>query len=132
MKTIPEPSVVSPVILVLAALAAIVVFVTLKGVSLPLLSNLKVNLAILIVLGMSICTQGGIGRIAATGQWTHPLAIVGYILGASILILAVCVFFNISLPFLASQQQAFLVIAVLLGAKMVNAFAHYFLFRRVG
>lgn len=132
MKTIPEPSIVSPVIPVLAALAAIVVYVTLKGVNLPLLSNLKVNLAILIVLGMSICTQGGIGRIAATGLWTHPLAIVGYILGASILILAVCVFFNISLPFLASQQQAFLVIAVLLGAKMVNAFAHYFLFRRVG
>ena len=128
MKTIPEPSVVSPVILVLAALAAIVVFVTLKGVNLPLLSNLKVNLAILIVLGMSICTQGGIGRIAATGLWTHPLAIVGYILGASILILAVRVFFNISLPFLVSQQQAFLVIAVLLCAKVVNAFAHYFLF----
>ena len=128
MKTIPEPSVVSPVILVLAALAAIVVLVTLKGVNLPLLSNLKVNLAILIVLGMSICTQGGIGRIAATGLWTHPLAIVGYILGASILILAVRVFFNISLPFLVSQQQAFLVIAVLLCAKVVNAFAHYFLF----
>lgn len=128
MKTIPEPSIVSPVILVLAALAAIVVFVTLKGVNLPLLSNLKVNLAILIVLGMSICTQGGIGRIAATGLWTHPLAIVGYILGASILILAVCVFFNISLPFLVSQQQAFLVIAILLCAKVVNAFAHYFLF----
>ena len=25
---------------------------------------------------MSICTQAGIGRIAATGEWTHPLAIV--------------------------------------------------------
>jgi len=129
MKTIPEPSVINPAILLLAALAAIVVFVTLKGVSLPMVSNLKVNLAILILLGMSICTQGGIGRIAATGQWTHPLAIVGYILGASILVLAFCVFFNIPLPFLASQQQAFLVIAVLLGAKVVNAFAHYFLFQ---
>lgn len=131
MKTIPESSVINPTILLLAALAAGIVFVTLKGVNLPLLSNLKVNLGILIFLGMSICTQGGIGRIAATGQWTHPLAIVGYILGASILILAVCVFFNISLPFLASKQQAFLVIAILLGAKVVNAFAHYFLFSRL-
>ncbi len=130
MKTLSEPSVINPAILLLAALAAIIVFVTLKGVSLPLVSNLKVNLAILILLGMSICTQGGIGRIAATGQWSHPLAIVGYILGACILALAFCVFFNIHLPFLASQQQAFLVIAVLLGAKVVNAFAHYFLFNR--
>lgn len=129
MKTIHEPSVISPTILVLAVLAAALVFVTLRGASLPLLSNLKMNLGILLVLGMSICTQGGIGRIAASGQWTHPLAIVGYILGAGILVLAVCVFFNIRLPFLASQQQAFLVIAVLLGAKVVNAFAHYFLFR---
>jgi hypothetical protein len=127
MKTIPEPSVINPTILVLAVLAAGLVFITLKGVSLPLLSNLKVNLAILIVLGMSICTQGGIGRIAASGQWTHPLAIAGYIFGASILILAACIFFNINLPFIASQQQAFLVIAVLLGTKVVNAFAHYFL-----
>lgn len=129
MKTIPETSVISPTILVLAVLAAGLVFVTLKGASLPLLSNLKVNLAMLIVLGMSICTQGGIGRIAASGQWTHPLAIVGYILGASILILAACIFFNIHLPFIASQQQAFLVIAILLGAKVINAFAHYFLFQ---
>lgn len=128
MKTIPEPSVINPTILLLAALAAGVVFVTLKGVNLPLLSNLKVNLAILIVLGMSICTQGGIGRIAASGLWTHPLAIVGYLLGVSILVLAFCAFFNINLPFIASQQQAFLVIAILLGAKVVNAFAHYFLF----
>ena len=131
MKTIPEASVISPTILVLAVLAAALVFVTLKSVNLPLLSNLKVNLMLLIVLGMSICTQGGIGRIAASGQWTHPLAIVGYILGASILILAACIFFNIQLPFLASQQQTYLVIAMLLGAKVVNAFAHYFLFNRI-
>lgn len=131
MKTITEPSVITPTILLLAALAVAIVFITLKGVSLPLLSNLKVNLAILIVLGLSICTQGGIGRIAATGQWSHPLAIVGYILGASILILTVCVFFNINLPFLASQQQTFLIIAALIGAKVVNAFAHYFLLNHV-
>jgi hypothetical protein len=131
MKTIPEPSVINPAILGLAVLAAFVIFVTLKGVSLPLLSNLKVNLFLLIVLGMSICTQGGIGRIAATGQWSHPLAIVGYLLGAAILILAICVFFNINLPFIASQQQTFLVIAVLAGAKVANAFAHYFLFNHL-
>ena len=54
MKTLSEPSVINPAILLLAALAAIIVFVTLKGVSLPLVSNLKVNLAILILLGMKI------------------------------------------------------------------------------
>jgi hypothetical protein len=127
MKTITEPSVVSPTILVLGALAGAVLFIALKGIKFPLLSNPKVALAILIVLGISICSQGGIGRIAATGNWTHPQAILGYILGAAILLVAVSVFFNFKLPFITSQQQAFLIIAALLGVKVINAFTHYYL-----
>jgi hypothetical protein len=127
MKTISEPSVVSPTILILAALAAAVLFITLKGIKLPLLSNPKVALGILIVFGMTICSQGGIGRIAAVGNWAHPQAILGYIFGAAILLVAASLFFNFNLPFITSQQQAFVVIAALLGAKVINAFAHYYL-----
>jgi hypothetical protein len=130
MKTISEPSVISPAILILAALAAAILLITLKGVKLPLLSNPKVALGVLIVLGMTICTQGGIGRIAAVGNWAHPQAILGYILGTSILLVAASVFFNLKLPFITSQQQAFLVIAALLGTKVINAFAHYYLLSR--
>jgi hypothetical protein len=130
MKTISAPSVVSPVILVLALLAVVVIYVTIKDMSLPLLSNLKMNLAILLILGMIVCAQGGIGRIAANGEWSHPLSILGYLLGASILILSAVVFFNISLPFLTSQQQAFLIIAVLMGLKVLNSLAHYYVFTR--
>ena len=74
-----------------------------------------------------MCRWKGVIRIAASGQWFHLQAIIGYILGAGILILAACIFFNIDLPFLASQQQAFLLIAALIAVKMVNAFLHYFL-----
>lgn len=127
MKTISEPSVISPTILILAALAAAVLFITPKGIKFPLLSNPKVSLGILIVLGMTICAQGGIGRIAAVGNWAHPQAILGYILGAAILLIAASMFFNFNLPFITSQQQAFVVIAALLGAKVINAFVHYYL-----
>jgi hypothetical protein len=130
MKTISEPSVISPTILNLAALAAAVLFIALKGIKFPLLSNSKVALGILIVLGMTICSQGGIGRIAATGNWAHPQAILGYILGAAILLIAASTFFNFNMPFITSQQQAFVIIAVLLGAKIINAFAHYYLLSR--
>jgi hypothetical protein len=130
MKTISEPSVINPTILILAALAGAVLFVTLKGIKFPLLSNSKVALGVLIVLGMTICSQGGIGRIAAVGNWTHPQAILGYLLGAAILLVSASVFFNFKLPFVTSQQQAFVVIAMLLGAKVINAFAHYYLFTR--
>ena len=127
MKTISEPSVISPTILILAALAAAVLFIALKGIKFPLLSNSRVALGILIVLGMTICSQGGIGRIAATGNWAHPQAILGYILGTVILLVAASIFFNFKLPFITSQQQAFVIIAALLGTKVINAFAHYYL-----
>jgi hypothetical protein len=128
MKTISEPSVVSPTILVLAVLAGAVLLIILKGIKFPLLSNPKVALSILIVLGITICSQGGIGRIAAVGNWTHPQAILGYLLGTAILLVAASVFFNFKLPFVAGQQQAFVIIAVLLSAKVINAFSHYYLF----
>ncbi len=130
MKTISEPSVISPIILVLAALTGAVLYITLKGIKFPLLSNPKVALGFLIVLGMTICAQGGIGRIAAVGNWAHPQAILGYILGTVILLVSASIFFNFKLPFITSQQQAFVIIAILLGAKILNAFAHYYLFTR--
>ena len=129
MKTMSQTSAINPSVLILAALAAAVLFVTLRGSSLPLLSNLKVNLAILLVLGMAICAQGGIGRVAAAGQWAHPLAILAYILGAAILLLAAAVFFNIKLPLVTSQQQAFVIIVLLMGAKIVDSVSHSLLNR---
>jgi hypothetical protein len=124
MKTMSQSSAINPSVLILAALAAGIVFATLRGSALPLFSNLKVSLALLLVLGMAICAQGGIGRVAAAGQWTHPLAIVGYLLGALILTVAAAVFFNIKLPLITGQQQAFVIIVVLMGAKIINSVAH--------
>jgi hypothetical protein len=124
MKTMSQTSAINPSVPILAALAAVVVFVTLRGSALPVFSNLKVNLAVLLVLGMAICAQGGIGRVAAAGQWTHPLAILAYILGAAILALAAAVFFNIKLPLITSQQQAFIIIVLLMGAKIVDSVSH--------
>jgi hypothetical protein len=129
MKTITEPSVVTPLILLLAALATVVIALTLRGNELAWYSNLKVNLVVLLVLGMSICAQGGIGRVAATGQWAHPQAVIGYLLGGAILILSTSVLFNLKLPLIANQLQAFTVIAVLVGVKVVNSVAHYLLSR---
>ncbi len=124
MKTHSQPAVLSPSILLLAVLAAVVAFLAWQGTSLPLLSNPKISLAIVLVLGMAICAQGGIGRVAATGRWAHPLAIVGYALGAAILLLAGAIFLGIQLPFVASPQQTVAVIAALMGAKVVLSVTH--------
>jgi len=110
-------------------LAAAVVFIGATGKKVPILSNVRLDIILLVILGMSICTQAGIGRIAVTGEWSHPLAIVGYVLGATILIVTTSVFAGWKLPFIQNDQQALLAIAILAGLKIVNAVTHYVLSR---
>ena len=129
MKTISQPAVLTPGILILALLAAAVVFIGVTGKKVPVLSNVRVDIVLLVLLGMAICTQGGIGRIAATGQWSHPQAILGYVLGGAILLITVAVFAGWKLPFVQSDQQALLAIAILAGLKILNAVMHSLLFR---
>jgi len=129
MKTISQPAVITPSIIGLALLAAAVVFIGVTGKKVPLLSNARVDIILLVIIGMTMCTQGGIGRIAATGEWTHPLSIIGYLLGGLILLITLFVFVGWKLPFIANDQQALLAIAILASLKMVNAVAHYLLSR---
>jgi hypothetical protein len=93
----------------------------------PLLSNIRVDIILLVIIGMAMCTQGGIGRVAATGTWSHPLAIVGYILGGLILLITLAVFVGWKLPYIQNDQQALLAIAILASLKVVNAVTHYLL-----
>ena len=129
MKTIAQPAVLTPTVIVLALLAAAVVFIGATGKKVPLLSNVRLDIILLIIIGLSICTQTGIGRIAATGEWSHPLSIVGYILGGTILLVTLAVFVGWKLPFIQNDQQALITIASLAGLKVVNAVTHYLLSR---
>jgi len=129
MKTIPQHAVITPSIIGLALLAAAIVFIGVTGRKVLLLSNARVDIILLVIIGMTICMQPGIGRIAVTGQWTHPQAIIGYIFGGLILIIAAAALFGWKLPYIQSEQQALLVIAILAGLKVVNAVTHYLLAR---
>jgi len=129
MKTVSQPAVITPSIVVLALLAAAVVFIGVTGKKVPLLSNARLDIILLVIIGMVICAQGGIGRVAVTGQWSHPLSIVGYILGGLILLLTLAVFAGWKLPLIQNDQQALLAIAVLAALKVVDAVAHYLLTR---
>jgi len=129
MKAIPQPAVITPSIIGLALLAAAIVFIGVTGKKVPLLSNIRLDIILLVIIGMTICTQGGIGRIAATGQWSHPQAIIGYILGGLILLSTLFVFAGWKLPYIQNDQQALLFIAILASLKVVNAVIHYYLVR---
>jgi len=127
MKTAPVSSPISVTILLLALLFAAVAFVGATGKKVPLLSNVRLDIILLVLIGMTICSQGGIGRVAASGQWSHPLSILGYLLGGLILLVALSVFTGWKLPYIRTDQQALLAIAILASLKVVTAFAHSFL-----
>jgi len=129
VKTISQPAVITPTIIGLALLADAVVFIGVTSKKVHLLSNVLIDIILLVVIGMTICTQGGIGRIAATGEWSHPLSILGYILGGLILLITLAVFVGWKLPYIQNDQQALLAIAILAGLKVVNAVTHYLLAR---
>ncbi|MBE0671017.1 MAG: hypothetical protein IH588_10545 [Anaerolineales bacterium] len=129
MKTIAQPAVITPTIIGLALLFAAVTFIGVTSKKVPLLSNIRVDIVLLVIIGMTICSQGGIGRVAATGQWTHTLSIIGYLLGGLILLIALAVFVGWKLPFIANDQQALFAIAILASLKVVNAVTHYLLAR---
>jgi hypothetical protein len=124
MKPLARPAVITPSIIGLAILLAAITFIGATGKKIPLLSNVRVDIILLVVIGMTICQQGGIGRVAATGEWTHPLSIIGYLLGGLILIISLAVFVGWKLPFIANDGQALLAIAILAGLKVVNAVTH--------
>jgi hypothetical protein len=129
MKTITQPAAITPTIIGLALLFAFVTFIGVTGKKVPLLSNIRVDIILLVIIGMTICSQGGIGRVAATGEWTHPLSIIGYLLGGLILLITFAVFVGWKLPLIANDQQALLAVAILAGLKVVNAVIHYLLAR---
>jgi hypothetical protein len=129
MKAISQPAVITPSVLVLALLAAAILFIGATGKKVPLLSNIRLDIILVVILGLAICTQTGIGRIAATGQWSHPQAIIGYILGGTILLITLAVFVGWKLPFIQNDQQALIAIAILVSLKFANAITHYLLSR---
>ena len=127
MKTLSQPAVITPTIIGLILLAVAITFIGVTGKKVPLLSNIRMDIILLVIIGMTICTQGGIGRIATTGEWTHPLSIIGYILGSLILLITLAVFVGWKLPYIQNDQQALLAIAILASLKVVNAVTHYLL-----
>jgi hypothetical protein len=126
MKTSSVPSPISLNVIILAMLFVAVVFVAVTGKKVPVISNTRVAMVILLLLGMAMCTSG-IGRVAAIHQWTHPLSILGYLLGALILVIGLATTFGLKLPYIQSDVQAIVWVTALVGAKVLDAVLHGFL-----
>jgi hypothetical protein len=66
---------------------------------------------------MAMCTLSGIGSVQSTLGWTHPLTIVGSILGVLALLVVVLPLLGVQLPMMADTRSAVLALAVIMLVK---------------
>jgi hypothetical protein len=80
-------------------------------------------LVVAALVGMAICSAG-IGQVAARGQWMHPLAIVGYVLGVAALAVVGAGVIGIQLPLIDTPRAALIALAIIVIAKVALTQAH--------
>ena len=111
-------------VIALGILAALLVFAVFTGRKVPLLSSDRAALLALVLIGMLICSQAGIGQVSASGAWWHPFSIIGYLLGAVIIAIGIAALFGKNIPPLTSYYQSFTAVAVIAAIKLVLTTIH--------
>jgi hypothetical protein len=111
--------------LLMGVLVAIIVFAALTGKVLPLIASPRASLIALLVVGMAMCA-GGIGQVGVSGRWASPLAILGYVLGALILIIIISAFTGWKLPLITTETQAVAAVGALIAVKFLIGSAGFF------
>ncbi len=118
------PSGTSILPIVLGIVAVALIFLVLTGRKVPLLTSDRASLLALVVIGMAICGNAGIGRVAATNAWFHPLSIVGYLLGAAIIVVGIAALIGKNIPPLTNYYQSFIAVSIISVVKVVLTTIH--------
>ena len=111
--------------LMLGVVVAVIVFAALNGKALPLISTSRASLVALLVVGMAMC-MGGIGQVGASGRWASPLAIIGYLLGAAILVIIISAFVGWKPPLISGETRAVAAVGILIAIKFLISTASFF------
>ncbi len=111
--------------LALGLVIAGIVYATLNGKQLPLISSPRGALIAILVIGFAMCMPG-IGQVGASGRWASPLAILGILLGAAILVIILATFTGWKLPLISNEIQAVAAVAILIAVKWMIGTASFF------
>jgi len=104
--------------LVLGLLATGLVFLVLTGRDVPIVGRGAGALLALGIIGIAMCTLGGIGPTQSVLGWMHPLTIIGSILGVLALLVVALPLFGVQLPLIADTRSAVLALAVIMLVKV--------------
>jgi hypothetical protein len=70
------------------------------------------------LIGIAMCTLSGIGPTQSALGWTHPVTIIGSILGVLALLMVVLPLLGVQLPLIADTRSAVLALAVIMLVKV--------------
>ncbi|MBL8055221.1 MAG: hypothetical protein JNK29_00920 [Anaerolineales bacterium] len=84
----------------------------LLGIKLPVITSDRAAFLAVAGLGFLMCMLG-MGKVVTGLGWTHPLSILGSVVGALILGLVLVVLAGWRLPFLADDRAALIAVVVL-------------------
>lgn len=94
------------------------------GVRLPLITSSRAALIVLLVAGLISCTIGGIGQVSAANAWAHPISIVGYVLGALLLVVGAAYLLGRPLPLISGDRAYLFAFSGILLAKIILTQLH--------
>lgn len=101
-------------------LSLLTVGITLANVvnlNLPILNNARASALVIGVIGLILCTIGGIGRAVQSFGWTHPATLLGIVLGIAAGLLMLTVIFDIHVPMLANHRTTVFLLAGIIVVK---------------
>ncbi len=117
MRAGPLSPALSPSLIAMGLFVLAVALLTRDVPSFPALSNACIAITIVLIVGMAMCAQGGIGRVAEANEWTHPLSISGYALGLLILIVVGLGLFGRPVPWVTEARSIPLAMVALMGSE---------------
>ncbi len=117
---------VNPVVVLLGIVAVALTVLVLTGRKVPVLTTDRTALIGLVVISMAICALAGIGPMSAARAWMHPLSIVGYLLGAVIIVIGIAAVIGKQIPLLTGYHQAFIVVVGISVLKIILTTIHRF------
>ena len=94
----------------IVALVLVVAFLT--GRKVPMVVNDRSAFIALAVVGFVMCSVS-MGKIANGLGWTHPITIVGAVLGTLLILLVIAMLAGWRVPFIPHYRTAFVVLAVI-------------------
>lgn len=100
----------------LALLIAGLIALNLAQFNLPLVSNDRLVLIVVVVLGQVLCS---LGMRIGTFRWSHPSTILGIILGILLYAVVLLHLFGVALPYLTTDRSVLVFLAAVMLVKIL-------------